>query len=201
MANPQNASDIAQPSPIHVPSSSKENGSLNSWLSPSQYETAGGQSTRMIIDSASYSTTPCDSPPNELRHVFSAGDSHRKEPDVTALTEAEHSLREKTQMRPIEGEGRGGRSNNYEQALALNSMNGDRKEGGLPKHHGRYGMGFVPPYILDAVAKSEVAEPQTRESARQTLASASSRHSEAASAMKTPSCDEDTRPANLLESS
>lgn len=32
-----------------------------------RYETAGGRASRMIIESSSYQTTPCSSPPNEFR--------------------------------------------------------------------------------------------------------------------------------------
>ena len=59
-----------------------------------RYESAGARSTRMIINSASYETTPTDSPPNELRHVFSAQDTHHKVPDIGALVEAERALLE-----------------------------------------------------------------------------------------------------------
>jgi hypothetical protein len=63
------------------------------------YETAGARSTRMIIDSASYVTTPCDSPPNDLRYVFSDQDTHHKVPSVVALAKADQLLLESQEPR------------------------------------------------------------------------------------------------------
>jgi hypothetical protein len=37
-----------------------------------RYETAGGRASRMIIESSSYQTTPCNSPPNEIRDPIHA---------------------------------------------------------------------------------------------------------------------------------
>jgi hypothetical protein len=118
---------------------------------PPRYETAGAQSTRMIIDSASYLTTPCSSPPPEPSHVFSANDTHRKVPDVAALTEAGHVLEQ--QMNP----------------------NDCAVQAELPEHAPidriRHLQGIIPPYMLQAIATSEAAGPQARASAEQTLSS------------------------------
>lgn len=62
-----------------------------SYLEP-RYDTAGARSTRMVIDSASYETTPTESPPNEYRCVFNARDCHRNVPTIEALAAVERSL-------------------------------------------------------------------------------------------------------------
>jgi hypothetical protein len=152
-----------------------------SFLSPQRYETAGGLSTRQIIDSASYNTTPTSSPPNELSYVFSARDSHRAEPSVAALADADRAVLEKS-AQPMRRNSSGG---NYVQAQLLaeeearkRSLDeGRRGEGeGMGKgergsEHARAPHGIIPPYMLKSIAASEKAGPQARESARQTLAS------------------------------
>ena len=57
-----------------------------------RYETASARITRMIIDSASYTTSLCSCRPSEPSHVFSVNDTHRKVSDVATLTEAGHVL-------------------------------------------------------------------------------------------------------------
>ncbi|KAH8817287.1 hypothetical protein F5884DRAFT_853710 [Xylogone sp. PMI_703] len=57
-----------------------------------QYQTAGARSTRMIIESASYETTPTESPPDEYHCVFSAQDCHHSVPSVETLAAIEQSL-------------------------------------------------------------------------------------------------------------
>jgi hypothetical protein len=125
---------------------------------PPRYETAGARSTRMIIDSASYSTTPCSSPPPEPSHVFSANDTHRKVPDVAALTEAGHVLEQ--QMNPNE-------LGRYITSCAVQAE--------LPEHapidRTRHLQGIIPPHMLQAIATSEAAGPRARASAEQTLSS------------------------------
>jgi hypothetical protein len=63
-AESRNASDGTHLAPPQLPSIKVED--LRSW-SPSRYsyESAGARSTRMIIESSSYQTTPCNSPPPE----------------------------------------------------------------------------------------------------------------------------------------
>ena len=121
---------------------------------PSRYETAGARSTRMIIDSASYTTTPCSSPPSEPSHVFSAYDTHHKIPDAAALTEAGHMLEQ--QM------------NQNEPGRYIISCAAQAE---LPEHAPSGRKGIIPPYMLRAIAASEVAGPQARASAEQTLSS------------------------------
>ncbi|RFU24555.1 hypothetical protein B7463_g11783, partial [Scytalidium lignicola] len=57
-----------------------------------QFQTAGARSTRMIIESASYETTPSESPPNEYHCVFNAQDCHHNVPPVAALAAIDQSL-------------------------------------------------------------------------------------------------------------
>jgi hypothetical protein len=60
-AESRNASDATHVAPPQLPSIKVED--LRSW-SPSRYsyESAGAKSTRMVIESSSYQTTPCNSP-------------------------------------------------------------------------------------------------------------------------------------------
>jgi hypothetical protein len=117
-----------------------------------QNETAAARSTRMIIESASYETTPCSSPPDELRHVFSAKDNHHKVPDVATQTEADRVLQEQLRQQEV-----GNR--------AHRSTDG----GEVPRKHDH--QSIIPPYMLQAISGSEAAGPQARASASQTLAS------------------------------
>ncbi|RFU27774.1 hypothetical protein B7463_g8559, partial [Scytalidium lignicola] len=57
-----------------------------------QYQTAGARSTRMIIESASYETTPTESPPDEYHCVFNAQDCHHSVPSVDTLAAVDQSL-------------------------------------------------------------------------------------------------------------
>jgi hypothetical protein len=137
---------------------------------PPQYQTAGAQSTRMIIDSASYTTTPCSSPPNETSHVFSANDAHHKVPDDVALAEADNVLRQqikqdepatlqsKTPAKPD-------RSVIQRSIIEPGRATGDRNS---------HKQGIIPPYMLQAIARSEAAGDQARASAEQTLLSSKS---------------------------
>jgi hypothetical protein len=128
-----------------------------------RYETAGARSTRMIIDSASYSTTPSCSPPPEPSHVFSPYDTHRKAPGVAALTEADHVLEK--QM------------NQNELGHYITSSPAQSKAPALqisvdaPSDRIRHRQGVIPPYMLQAIAASGAAGPQARASAEQTLSS------------------------------
>jgi hypothetical protein len=46
-------------------------------------ETSAGRSTRMIIESSSYVTTPCDSPPDDLRSAY----ANRGDNNIAGITE------------------------------------------------------------------------------------------------------------------
>ncbi len=96
MENPQPASNPTHQLSTHMPSMPIDPDIQNSFLSPQRYETAGGRSTRQLIDSASYNTTPSSSPPNELLHVLSAQDCHHAELSVAAFADADHAVLEKT---------------------------------------------------------------------------------------------------------
>jgi hypothetical protein len=176
----ENSQPPHQPS-THVPSMTDIQPSL---LSPQRHETEGGLSTRQIIDSASYNTTPADSPPNEFSDVFSAQDSHRAEPSAAALADADRAILEKT-AQPMR---RNSSSGNYVHALqdarkrSLDRERGEEKgkeERERQGHnanehvheHAHAPHGIIPPYMLKSIAASEKAGRQARESARQTLAS------------------------------
>jgi hypothetical protein len=131
---------------------------------PRRYETACGQSTRMIIDSASYTTTPCSSPPPEPSHVFSAYDAHHKAPDVAALTEADHVLEQ--QMHQNEMGHYITRNSAQPETSALQISNSKEH---TPNDRTQHHQGIIPPYVLEAIATSEAAGPQARASAEQTL--------------------------------
>ena len=138
---------------------------------PPRFETAGALSTRMIIDSASYTTTPSRSPPFEPSHVFSAYDTHRKVPDVATLTEAGHVLDHQVNQNEL---------GSYISSCAAQT--------GLPTlqisddvssdRTWQYRPGIIPPYMLQAIATANAAGAQARASAEQTLSSSQpARHS------------------------
>lgn len=133
---------------------------------PPRYETAGARSTRMIIDSASYATTPCSSPPSEPSHVFSAYDSHHKVPDVTALTEEGHVLDQQMNQNDLRHHIASCAAQAELPALRISL---DKEH--APSNGTRHRQGIIPPYMLQAIANSEAAEPQARASAEQTLSS------------------------------
>jgi hypothetical protein len=126
---------------------------------PPRYETAGARATRMIIDSASYTTTPGSSPPSEpASHVFSAHDAHGKVPDIAALAEADRMLEHQMDQ--------GGRGQ-----LPVLQVTDDTDCAPSDRTRSRQGQGIIPPYMLHAVAASEAAEPRVRASTEQTLSS------------------------------
>jgi hypothetical protein len=131
-----------------------------------RYETAGGLSTRMIIESASYTTTPRSSPPPEPSHVYSANDNHHRVPGVAALTEANHLLERQLHQGEI---GHYAASHKI-QAQPPNLEIGQNKDGAL-NNRIQHSQGIVPSYMLHAIATSEVAGLQARTSAEQTLLS------------------------------
>jgi hypothetical protein len=145
----QNVSGTAQHLPSLLP---------NPWTPP-QYETAGARSSRMIIDSASYNTTPSSSPPNERSHVFSAHDCHHKAPDAAALAEADR-LQQLLRQQELKC-----------QADSGPAMVPGTKEENVHRERRPFPQGIVPPYMLQAIANSEAAGPQARASAEQTLLS------------------------------
>jgi hypothetical protein len=133
---------------------------------PPRYETAGARSTRMIIDSASYTTTPSCSPPPEPSHVFSAYDTHRKVPDVASLTEAGHVLEQQMNQNKLGQHITSYPAHTELPALEISSDKEDTQSDRRPHH-----QGIIPPYMLQAIAASEAAGPQARASAEQTLLS------------------------------
>jgi hypothetical protein len=132
-------------------------------LPPPRYETASARSTRMIIDSASYTTTPCSSPPSEPSHVFSAYDTHRKVPDVATLTEAGHMLEQQLDQNKLGRYLTGCAAKAELPALQISNE--------TPSDQTQHCRGIIPPYMLQAIATSEAAGPQARASAEQTLLS------------------------------
>lgn len=131
-----------------------------------RYETAGGRSTRMIIDAASYTTTPCSSPPPEPSHVFSAYDAHRKVPDVAALTEAGHVLEHQRDQNEL---GLHNTSSTAKAELVAPQTSNSKEH--APSGQTRHRQFIIPPYMLQAIAASEAAGSQARASAEQTLLS------------------------------
>jgi len=127
-----------------------------------RYETAGALSTRMIIDSASYTTTPSRTPP-EPSHVFSAYDTHRKVPDVAALTEAGHVLQKQKNQNEV---GHYITSHPAQAEVPVLQIHSD-----AASDRTRHLQGIIPPYMLQAIAASEAAGAQARASAEQTLSS------------------------------
>ena len=136
---------------------------------PPRYETAGGLSTRMIIDSASYTTTPCSSPPSEPSHVFSAYDTHHKAPDVAVLAEAGHVLERQMHQNEL-GHYIPSSAAQVEPPAIQISCNQEQ----LLDDRGRYRQGIIPPYMVHVIANSEAAGSQARASAEQTLLSSKS---------------------------
>lgn len=63
---------------------------------------AASRSTRMIIETASYSTTPSYTPPSGASHTFSATDHHNALPTVEALEAAAQALERSLQERKLE---------------------------------------------------------------------------------------------------
>ncbi len=131
-----------------------------------RYETAGGQSTRMIIDSASYTTTPCSSPPPEPSHVFSAYDTHHKVPDVAVLTAAGHMLDRQMHQNEL-----GYYIPNSATQVELPTLQTSGNMEQAPTDPTRHHQGIVPPYISQMVANSEAAGSQALASAEQTSSS------------------------------
>lgn len=129
-------------------------------------ETAGGRSTRMIIDSASYVTTPSTSPPNELRHIFSSHDTHHKIPDIEALTEIDQVLRQQLEQRETGSHLNGNLAPAGAEGMPAQKSN---KEANTTQGPGR--QGIIPPHMLESISKSEAASARSRESAKQTLLS------------------------------
>lgn len=133
---------------------------------PPLYETAGARSTRMIIDSASYTTTPCSSPPLGPSHVFSASDTHHKVPDVAALIEADHVLEQLMNQNKL---GQYITSCPAQAELPAIQISKDTENASGDRN--RHVQGIIPPYILHAIATSEAAGPRARASAEQTILS------------------------------
>jgi hypothetical protein len=127
-----------------------------------RYETAAARSTRMIIDSASYTTTPSRTPP-EPSHVFSAYDTHRKVPEVAALTEAGHVLQQQINQNDL--------GHYVTSCPAQVEQPAVQIRNDAPSDRTRHRQGIIPPYMLQAIAASEAAGPQARASAEQTLSS------------------------------
>lgn len=136
---------------------------------PPRYETAGGLSTRMIIDSASYTTTPCSSPPSEPSHVLSAYDTHRRVPDAAVLAEAGHVLERQMHQNEL-GHYVPSSAAQMEPPAIQISYNQEQ----LPNDRGRYRQDIIPPYMLHVIANSEAAGSQAQASAEQTLLSSKS---------------------------
>jgi hypothetical protein len=137
-----------------------------------RYETAGARSTRMIIDSASYSTTPSCSPPPEASQVFSPYDTHRKVPGVAALTEAGHVLEQQMNQNELR--------HHITSSAAQSEVPALQRSVDAPSDRARHRQGVIPPYMLQAIATSEAAGPQARASAEQTLSSSKpAKHSRA----------------------
>jgi hypothetical protein len=131
---------------------------------PRRYETACGQSTRMIIDSASYTTTPCSSPPPEPSHIFSAYDAHHKVPDAAALTEADHVLEQQMHQNEI-----GQNITRNSAQLETSTLHISNSKEHTPSDRTHHHQGIIPPYMLEAIATSEAVGPRARASAEQTL--------------------------------
>lgn len=136
-----------------------------------RYETAGARSTRMIIDAASYSTTPTDSPPSEISHVFSAHDAHRSAPDLAAQTEAGHVLDHQVDQSEL---GTYITSYGAQAEVPTHQVTGEMERAPSDRAWSRQHQGFISPYMLKAIANSEAAGPQARASAEQTLLSSKS---------------------------